>query len=88
MSPFLAYVRQPFPRPRVGRVALARQPIEVENLQEDIIGEPADSSWACYNTSQWSVDDVRLKDLPRLRSSHETFLGDSLVSERSGGGGG
>ena len=55
MSPFLAYVRQPFPRPRVGRVSLARQPIEVENLQEDIIGEPADSPRACYHTSQWSV---------------------------------
>jgi hypothetical protein len=35
-----------------------------------------------------SADDVRLKDILRPRSSHETFLEDSLVSERSGGGGG
>jgi hypothetical protein len=42
-SPSLAYMYQPFPRPRVGRVALARRhPIEVENLQEEMVRELAD----------------------------------------------
>jgi hypothetical protein len=42
-SPFLAYMCKPFPRPRVGRVALAsRHSIPVENIQEEMVRELAD----------------------------------------------